>query len=330
MKTTHPYDVLKENFSVTSSRNEGPDIVIVGVPHLSRPLQGIEKVCEVLIGFAPDLILVENIPATTLDKEAHYNRLFSQTSNSPSRYTDLIEEMIHDSGITREQASQFISTLQPDDKQARLRLARAHFINRDELNASYQWYMLAQENIENDLTKDQPKLCRDIWNTEVGQIAFPVAGNMSHDRLFGMDCQPNYEENLALLKEGMGLFYRQPIQALRCYLLLILVAVRLIPAWIRKRLIFEMNTRRSILKLAKANKSIYSSSDILGEWHRGYLDRNQCMVEHIVQSIHANDAKRTFVLVGASHVGYFLCLLREQLPTANLLILDDLLEQSRL
>lgn len=326
IETIHPYDVLKHHFPEPSSSKDEKSIVIVGLPHLTQPLRGIKHVCEVLINYAPDLVLVESIPATAPYKESHYNDLFSQTMDSSSFYTDLIEAMVQESAITREHASRLVSTLQPDDNQARLRLAKAHFINRDDVNASYQWYLLDQENGA-DFAEDQPKLCKNIWNTEIGQIAFPVARNLGHERLSGMDCQSNYAKDLALLNKGIAGLHRHPVQIVARYLPLIPVAIRLIPAWMAGRLIIAMNTRRGILQWAKVSKSLYSSSDILEDWHSSYLDRNRCMVEHIVRHIRTYDSKRILVLVGAGHVAYFLWLLQDQLPDANLLTLHDLIQQ---
>jgi len=85
-----------------------------------------------------------------------------------------------------------------------------------------------------------------------------------------------------------------------------------------------LNRWRTIKNLVKVNERYMNKSSVPAsiEWNALYRKRNHEMVRLIVDKIHQTDAKRSVVIVGASHVPYFVYELHQQAPNTKIRFLD--------
>jgi hypothetical protein len=85
-----------------------------------------------------------------------------------------------------------------------------------------------------------------------------------------------------------------------------------------------LNKRKTILNMAKLHDQYFNNKKIpeSKKWNEYFRERNQQMVDQVMKGIADVQAKKVLVVVGGSHVPYFIWFIKTQYPQAKLRFLE--------
>ncbi|WP_300526981.1 DUF5694 domain-containing protein [Maricaulis sp.] len=177
---------------------DGPatEVAVLATMHL-RQLSAFEPdwanpVVDQLADWAPDLILIEQLPAREIEMMQADPAYQEVTDQFAGRIIDLAQQAQQELGLTRHQARQAVEQATANASAAeRRRLAALHLANLDPASALIHWHGLAaaerragdgiSEALAETLNSDLER------SNEVQQFAVPLAARLGHDRIFAFD-----------------------------------------------------------------------------------------------------------------------------------------------
>ena len=306
------------------AQETGPDsIYILGTFHFrqhdfNKYPQDINEEIRKAVEYRPDIICVEWII------NAEYTDLYHKD------YSDKSEEIIGlkkmdtcNMPIKIDSLRQIIS-IAPDDVRARADLAALYFVDRDYINACYQWYLieglLADSNermqtLPQNIKSYRSSLYEDPQNQkrEIVEIAFPVAEALGLENIYSIDYRTDQDEY-----GGHSMAFCRRYETAHGYNPLMKKAEPVLTTyrrWLEDDKKSQTSTYYERLNSDEGVKILfdyyydmflsYSYDADYRKWHELQLEkRNWKIFELLVQSMQESDASRTFVLAGVTHKIY--------------------------
>jgi hypothetical protein len=327
----------KETFLESKTGTSDVEILLLGTFHFRNNKLKVPTVEQQVIDFNPQSIFVEEVPPEF--KEVYYNMLYTSPRRGSKFYSRMIDSLSLLTGIKREEAEEIARMntrlLEKDSQNIhfRIELINALYVSMDEPNGHLQLRYL--KNMVGDsfdtLNSKIPSigLKYRFSSGETKYLSVPIATRLNLDSIESMDYQEERKKNDSLLSiankkmiPGLMLkLWKLP------YLIKMMNLSRNIPENTKEAIKqFDiLNRWKTIKNMAKVheiylNKPRVEASQI---WLKAYRKRNREMVKMIVQTLKQKGDKRAVVIVGASHVPYFLYEFDQQYPKAQIRFLDN-------
>ncbi len=313
------------------------EIMLIGTFHFRNKKLSVPAVEQQLVDFNPQSIYVEEVPPHL--KEDHYNVLYSNAVRGDRFYSRMTDSVSSLTSIPKEksheivQANRKLLLSNPADVDLRIGLINALFVSMDEPNGHLQISYLAEllgDSFESAKKRISPINFRyRFCQGETKYLTVPVAARLGLNRIEAMDYQVGRARNDSLLSiaskkmiPGLMLkLWKLP------YMIKMMKLDKNTPESTSEavRHFDILNRWKTIKNMAKIheihlNKPRVEASRL---WIESYRKRNREMVKLIVQKMEQKEDKRAVVIVGASHVPYFLFEFNRQYPTARIKFLDN-------
>ncbi len=306
-----------------SSQGEGPAIYVLGTFHFrqhdfDKYPQDINEEIRKAVEYRPEIICVEWINKS------------EKTDLYHEGYSKKIEELIGLNKIDTcniqhkiDSVSQIISVA-PDDVRTRADLAALYFVDRDYINACYQWYLIESKLVDSlewnkilpvNIQSYRRSLYEDPHNQkrEIVEIAFPVAENLGLEKIYSIDYRTDQSEY-----GGHSMAFCRRYEEEHGYNPLMKKAEPVINTyqnWLEEDRQNQTSTYYERINSDEGVKLLfnyyyemfmsYSYDTDYRKWHELQLEkRNWKIFELLVQSIQESQSSRTFVLIGATHKIY--------------------------
>lgn len=338
----HTIDYFKSQKSGVHSSTSELEILLVGTFHFrskSFKIPSLEKQIE---DFAPEAIFVEEVPPSNIEsyKESYRNSLYENPRRGARFYSDAIDSAVSFTGINREEARIIIekndgSITDLKDLNEKIKLINALFINADDPNAQLQIALLKKhckkEHIAFDSIKKKLSPLHMKYRFAMGEtkhLSVPLAVRLKHRELYSMDYQKGRMENDSLLEIASKKMVSKHLWKIwkLPYFLKMMNLDRKGPENDEDALrhIKILNQPKTMVNMAKVHE-VYLYSDKLEAskiWLKSYQTRNREMMAIIRENTVAQGFNKIVVIVGASHVPYFMYEISEQLPQARIKLLE--------
>lgn len=217
-----------------------------------------------------------------------------------------------------------IISIAPDNVRARADLAALYFVDRDYINACYQWYLI--EGLLADSNEGMKTLPQNIksyrWSLyedpqnqkrEIVEIAFPVAEALGLEKIYSIDHRTDQAEY-----GGHSMAFCQRFEEEHGYNPLMKMAEPVLKNYQRWLEDDNRNKTSTYYEKMNSDKGVkmlfdyyydmflsYSYDADYRKWHELQLEkRNWKIFELLIQSMHDSQEGRTFVLIGATHKIY--------------------------
>jgi len=287
--------------------------------------QDINKEISRAVKYKPDIVCVEWInKSEELDL---YN----------TDYTKKINLLLEKVKLDTSNAPHIIDSLyleldkNPNSLYSRSILADYLYITRDYINACYQWYLI--ENKVKDNTQLKTLLPENIHNYrytlyeesgnqkgEIVEVAFPIAKSLAIEKIYSIDYRHDESEYSSHINK-----FCEPYEKSYGFDPMMKKAepiIKEVTDWLESDRINKRSTYFEKLN-SKENEKLmftyyydmflsFSADPDYRIWHQLQLEkRNWKMFELLIQAIRESNAKRTFVLIGATHKFYLERYLKE-------------------
>lgn len=317
--------------------NPTKELLLIGSFHFKRYFD-VQPVIDQIVDFEADQLFGEVVPPGDY-VESYRNFLYASSRRGNSYYTQMIDSTIRFTGIDKLKASGLVRAnddvviTDSGNSAEMVELANAFFVRNDESNGYLQMgYLRAHldsagyTNLSNQISPVH--LQRTFILREVLHVLRPAAIELGIKRIDQMDYQRDRAVNDSLLN---------------------IISAKLIPrqfwrVWKIPYMIRMMNMDKNgpkddedairhfeilnrfdtYLNMAEVHeKYLYNPKMTPSmEWNRIYRKRNQKMVELIASSMTENGSNKAAVLVGASHIPYFIFEISKQMPDTKITLLD--------
>jgi hypothetical protein len=335
------YTYLKDNKDWESQTNasHSVEIFLLGTFHFKQKFV-VPQVEKQLLDFKPEAIFVEEVSPDASYKETYLNRLYSYYGvNVYSAKIDSLAEFmkINKSDVAGNiNKSYQILRENPGALADRVNLINYLFIAKDDANANYQWHLLNSHLNSNQaqltpimdqkLTPFHRRLKFSMRETHY--LTIPLAEKLNLQKIHYMDDQLMRFENDSLL--SITVRKVMPKLMLRFWKIPYMLKMQKLdqqgPQTNDEALAhFKiLNERKTILNMAKLHDQYFNNKKIpeSKKWNEHFRERNQNMVDQIMKGLSDSKAKKALVIVGASHVPYFIWFIKTQYPQAKLRFLE--------
>ncbi len=320
------------------------EIMLVGTFHYRSKELSADAVKDQIIDFGPAVIFVEEVPPSDESgyKEAYKNELYENPKRGARFYSIAVDSMVSYTGISREESEQVIKTNyallteNPENVDARVELINALFINGDDHNAVLQMEYLKQvlENIPDksfDSVKSGISPTSFNYRFSMGEtrcLSVPIAVQMGHTELYGMDYQKDRVETDSIL----SIVSKKMIAKLIWKVWKIPYMMKMMG--LNNRLPKDdtdadrfhkiLNKPKTIKNMAKVQEVyLYSKkSEASKIWIDLYRKRNREMISMVKKAVEEQNFNSVAIVVGAGHVPHFLYEIDKQIPGFCVYLLD--------
>lgn len=312
-----------QNSSSDNVKTEKKNIYVLGTFHFrehnfEKYPQDINSEIKKAIRYKPDIVCVEWI-----DKSEELD-LYNEN------YSSNIKHLIETEKIDTTDIQHIIDNIylqlakNPHDINSRSKLANYLYVTRDYINACYQWYLIGDEVkdstklkilLPNDINTYRKSLYGDPRNQkrEIVDIAFPIAASLSLPKIHAIDYRHDESEYSQHINAFSDRFYKQygydPMQRksepLQKLFINLLETDRLSK---QSTYIEKLNSKEFEKSIFNYYYDMYLSFAYDPDyriWHELQLEkRNWKIFELLARAIQESKARKTFVLVGATHKYY--------------------------
>lgn len=311
------------------------EILLIGSFHFNKSFD-VQPVIDQIIDFEPQELFAETVPPNDY-VESYRNHINRRRGNN--YYTQVIDSSIEFTGIDKESAANIILQndnkviSEPGDTKSQIDLANAFFVSNDEANGYLQLaYIRSQvDSADYQLLRKQISpihLRRSFILREILNVLRPAAVDLGLERIEPMDYQRDRVANDSLLNIASSkLMWRQFWKVWKLPRMIKLMKMDNEgpkddeEAVEHFRILNELRFYQDAIKLHQSflyNSKVPASI----EWNEINANRNQQMVKLISESMNEKGSNKAVVLVGASHIPYFIYEISRQMPSTKIKFLD--------
>ena len=296
----------------------------------------VQPVIDQIVDFGPQELFAEVVPPTDY-LETYRNHLYRRKGEN--YYTQMIDSSIAFTGMDKESALKFIQQnnnkviKEPGDTNSQIQLANAFFISNHEPNGYLQLAYIRNQVDSTEyqlLRKEISPIHRErtFILPEISHVLRPAAVELGLERIEPMDYQRDRILNDSLLNIASSkLMWRQFWKVWKLPRMIKLMKMdnegpkNDTEAITHFKVLNELRFYKDAIALHQSflyNKGLPASI----EWNEINSHRNQQMVKLISEAMKKNGSSKAAVLVGASHVPYFIYEISKQMPTTKIKLLD--------
>ncbi len=341
---TYQYTINFLNNYSENGPSADPEILLVGTFHFRRKKFDVISVQKQILDFSPEAVFVEEVPPSDKSgyKETYKNKLYASERYGNSLYSETIDSCVSFSNVSRLKAPGIINknyrslAENPQNMRIRVELINALFINGDDHNAWLQMnYLKKIANSDPDVQFDSLTssisplhLKYRFYMGETRYLSVPIATELGISKLYGMDYQIGRKRADSLLSISSQKMVPQLLWKLwkLPYMIKMMKMDKKSPkdeqdAVTYFKILNSRQTQKRMMKLHEVH--LYNEKNAASkEWIDLYRKRNSEMVKTITKEIENNAIRKAVVVVGASHVPYFIYELHKQLPGSTIKLLD--------
>jgi hypothetical protein len=320
------------------NKDSDKQILIVGTFHFGNKDFKVEPIRDEILKFEPEMIFLEEVPPGQ-DKEKYKDELYANPKRGDRFYSQFLDSASAFSDISKNEALTIIRDLTSNagsfDINERIKLINALFIHSDDPNALLQLGYLKQAVIAQELPDSLKSLISPYHQKyrfsmgETRHLAIPIALELGLSRIESMDYQLNRTENDSLLSITTNKIV--PRLALKVWKLPYMIKMMNLdkngPENEKEaiRHFKILNSWKTMLNMAKVHEKYFNNDKVPESviWNQSYRTRNEEMVKLIEEKATPSNAKRIVIIVGASHVPYFIYEIQKQMPAYRITFLNS-------